>query len=167
MTARNEARQAALKSGAKRYIGEICVLHPELNGERNAKNRGCLGCNRDAQRIRREDGEYYRNVERVYYQRPEIKEKMREGISRRRTGIDRATAEKLIALQDGKCPICRRPLAALVAHRDHCHDTGRPRGILCGSCNRAEGIIRSLGISPEEFCENLTQYLESPTADKL
>src|SRR5688572_30700324 len=146
MTAKNLARQAALKSGAKRYIGEVCVLHPEMGGERNVKSRGCIGCNRDAMRILRADG-YYNKVERAYYQLPKIKEKMNEGTSRRRTGIDRAMAEKFIALQDGKCAVCRRPLADLIAHRDHCHDTGRPRGVLCGPCNRAEGIIRSTGLS--------------------
>ena len=42
------------------------------------------------------------------------------------------------------CPICRGslrgiPMAKVAA--DHCHTTGRVRGVLHMSCNRAEGII--------------------------
>lgn len=44
----------------------------------------------------------------------------------------------LLERQEHRCGICRRPLAALAPgeiHIDHCHKTGRVRGILCKRCN--------------------------------
>lgn len=53
----------------------------------------------------------------------------------------------LLAGQGGACAICGAPPPP---HRrlavDHCHDTGRVRGLLCGHCNRALGL---LGESPD------------------
>jgi hypothetical protein len=41
--------------------------------------------------------------------------------------------------RDGLCIVCLKTPAT---HIDHDHDTGRVRGILCGSCNRALGLLR-------------------------
>ena len=45
----------------------------------------------------------------------------------------------LLALAGFKCEICRRDLSEQFAHLDHEHWTGRVRGVLCRSCNRALG----------------------------
>ncbi|MGW1805885.1 endonuclease VII domain-containing protein [Streptomyces sp. NPDC002078] len=45
----------------------------------------------------------------------------------------------MIASQRGLCAIC---LAAPAVHVDHCHNTGRVRGVLCFNCNSGLGLLR-------------------------
>lgn len=45
----------------------------------------------------------------------------------------------MIAAQYGLCVIC---LDAPPIHVDHCHKTGRVRGVLCFSCNAALGQFK-------------------------
>jgi hypothetical protein len=47
--------------------------------------------------------------------------------------------EEWIILNGGeRCGVCgRSPSAARRLDRDHCHRSGKPRGLLCARCNRA------------------------------
>ncbi|MFF4397787.1 endonuclease VII domain-containing protein [Streptomyces sp. NPDC001480] len=63
----------------------------------------------------------------------------RSGHLKRKYGLTEAERDELIASQGGVCCIC---LAAPPAHVDHCHETGRVRGVLCFSCNAALGQFK-------------------------
>ncbi|MEU4658644.1 endonuclease VII domain-containing protein [Streptomyces sp. NPDC023723] len=63
----------------------------------------------------------------------------RAGHLKRQYGITEAERDELIASQGGVCCVC---LAAPAAHVDHCHETGRVRGVLCFSCNAALGQFK-------------------------
>ncbi|MEU5889381.1 endonuclease VII domain-containing protein [Streptomyces sp. NPDC047461] len=65
--------------------------------------------------------------------------KGRAGHLKRHYGITEAERDELIASQGGVCCIC---LAASPEHVDHCHETGRVRGVLCFSCNAALGQFK-------------------------
>lgn len=54
-------------------------------------------------------------------------------------GIDAYDA--MLASQGGSCVICRE-VPDNTFHVDHCHATGRVRGILCGACNNALGLFK-------------------------
>lgn len=41
--------------------------------------------------------------------------------------------------QDNKCLICSKKESL---HVDHCHKTGKIRGLLCGNCNKAIGLLK-------------------------
>ncbi|MGW4320046.1 endonuclease VII domain-containing protein [Streptomyces sp. NPDC004684] len=58
---------------------------------------------------------------------------------RRKYGLTEAERDELIVSQGGVCCIC---LSALPEHVDHCHETGRVRGVLCFSCNAALGQFK-------------------------
>lgn len=169
MTAKNISLAFAKKYGDKRYQGQVCDKHPELAGERNARSRACIGCAREKMRARRAaNPEYHRELTRLAHKKwyPKNREAVMAKSRERRTGIDQGTYLKLWDVQDGKCAICFSVLKQ-GAHADHCHDTKKPRGILCGDCNRAEGIIKRVGVEPEEFGQRLSEYLANPPANKI
>ncbi|MFF7393874.1 endonuclease VII domain-containing protein [Streptomyces scabiei] len=58
---------------------------------------------------------------------------------RRKYGLTEAGRDELIASQGGVCCIC---LSAPAVHVDHCHETGRVRGVLCFNCNSGLGLLR-------------------------
>lgn len=51
--------------------------------------------------------------------------------------------DSLLASQGGKCALCRSPQHGHTNwHVDHCHATGRVRGILCRNCNLGLGHFK-------------------------
>jgi len=58
----------------------------------------------------------------------------------RKYGVDRRMYEAMYFDQDGTCLICEKREARVV---DHCHETGKVRGLLCVSCNFNLGWLES------------------------
>lgn len=64
-------------------------------------------------------------------------------------GINLAQYHEILASQGGVCAVCGGPERMADGRAmpvDHCHRTGKVRGILCSHCNRAIGL---LGDDPE------------------
>ncbi|WP_370268428.1 endonuclease VII domain-containing protein [Streptomyces sp. V4I8] len=72
---------------------------------------------------------------------------------RRKYGITLVERDEMIAAQKGLCAIC---LTAPAVHVDHCHETGRVRGVLCFNCNSGLGLLRD---DPEAM-NRAADYLE-------
>ncbi len=54
--------------------------------------------------------------------------------------------EELVQSQSGLCAICKKIPSgegnASKFHVDHCHDSGKVRGLLCSSCNTGLGLFK-------------------------
>lgn len=69
--------------------------------------------------------------------------KQREYLLKRKYGIDHSKFDDMLAEQDGKCAIClTEDPAGVNWHVDHCHSTGKVRGLLCCSCNQSLGMLK-------------------------
>jgi hypothetical protein len=61
----------------------------------------------------------------------------------KRYGMRLEDFEKLHAARHGLCDICSRPnIAGRVLVVDHCHTTGKARGLICHPCNHALGSLQ-------------------------
>ncbi len=81
-----------------------------------------------------------------------------------RFGVDLEWYEKQFKKQNYSCAICETKTNKTVGDRqfwnfsvDHCHDSGKIRGILCNNCNRALGLFQD---NPE-LLKKAASYVES------
>jgi len=72
-------------------------------------------------------------------------------------GVSQGQFDAMLVGQGGRCCIClgafERPQSACV---DHCHKTGKVRGLLCDLCNRAIGYLKD----DATRAERLARYLQ-------
>ena len=81
---------------------------------------------------------------------------------RRKYGLTREAYEALLAHQDGRCAICGGvPTKRLRV--DHCHQTGKVRGLLCDLCNSGIGKLRD---DPDRLARAI-EYLQTNPADQV
>ncbi len=92
----------------------------------------CKQCRVEKRKVlRKENPEHFLAIER--------KSKFK-----RNYGITLEQYEEMLAKQNGKCAICE---ASSPSNRtkyfsvDHCHTTGKVRGLLCTKCNRGLGFF--------------------------
>lgn len=94
--------------------------------------------------------------------KPEERRSLRRRYNRQHNfGIDEAALSRQIAEQGGMCAVCRKSVVTpRISHIDHCHATGRIRGVLCRKCNiglgwfyddhesllRASGYVKNGGV---------------------
>ena len=77
----------------------------------------------------------------------------------KRFGITKADYDRLLIQQDSACAICKLIPKRRRLDVDHCHDTGRVRGLLCETCNKALGQFED---NPE-LLRAAIQYLQPTT----
>lgn len=70
-------------------------------------------------------------------------------------GITAAVRSEIVRLQGGRCRICTEEAALVV---DHCHATGRARGLICGRCNTGLGHADD---SPDALRAKAARYLRA------
>lgn len=79
--------------------------------------------------------------------------KLRDYHLKKNYGISLEDKIKMIESQEGRCKICNNEFTSTRStHVDHCHNTGKIRGILCHICNTKLAWY-------EKFKENINNYL--------
>lgn len=76
-------------------------------------------------------------------------------------GITRRDFIQMREQQKGQCAICHRENGAMFV--DHCHETGRVRGLLCDACNSALGIFGDCA----EGLSAAAHYIDNPPAQNF
>jgi hypothetical protein len=135
-------REAARKKAAKVPKGRTVPLTCERCGNTwtSVKNNGrwCPECRPIIQKERI----------KAYTSIPEVRKAravyMKErGYARKaqlaQYGLTVEDFDRMLAEQGGVCAICSREHERMCV--DHCHETGKVRGILCSPCNRAIGQL--------------------------
>ena len=75
----------------------------------------------------------------------------------KRYGITREIYNNLLLKQNNKCKICNKEnFKTRTLDVDHCHKTGRIRGLLCTSCNTGIGLFKE----NIQLLETAIQYLK-------
>lgn len=69
--------------------------------------------------------------------------------------LTKAQYDALIKHANGVCELCERPLDK--PNIDHCHKTGRIRGVLCAACNSGLGALRD----DPELMRRAADYIEA------
>lgn len=115
------ARAAAVTGGETTYQTDRPC--PKGHAVRFTASDNCVECNAETLRREAEARKWARRL-RLY-------------------GITQERFHEILRDQGAACPICTDALVELSKiHIDHCHDTGRVRGLLCGRCNQAIGLLR-------------------------
>ena len=83
--------------------------------------------------------------------------KMKNLRLKREFGICLDVFNKMLKEQGFSCVCCTTSLTGgRETHVDHCHNTGKVRGLLCGPCNQALGLTKE----STNTLQNLINYLE-------
>lgn len=109
----------------------------------------------------RKDKETYNAYMREYNKKNPAKRK--HGDLKKKFGISYQDYEKMLTAQQGVCKVCLKPESQVhpitevpyMLSVDHCHRTGKIRGLLCNRCNRVLGMVDD----NTEILSGLIEYL--------
>lgn len=121
-----KAREEAKLKGETYYFNGKACIHGHIT-KRMTRTGYCMEC-----------------------QNTRVKKQGRDYSLRSKYSITLAQYEALFLKQKGLCAICNLPEKALEKYQkrikklsvDHCHDTGKIRGLLCSSCNIGIGNLK-------------------------
>jgi hypothetical protein len=107
--------------------------------------------------------EYYREYGKQW--RLNNDDQRRDTIYKRLFNITLGDYNEILKKQNNVCAICKKPETSIDKRNnklrglsvDHCHKTGKVRGLLCRYCNTGIGLLRE----SQEILNNAITYLNS------
>ncbi len=142
---------------------EICI-QKDPRHDPSKLFRVCKGCG----------GDFRKSAPQQYYCTPECKADNHLLLANH--GITRKDWNKMYEDQGGTCAICdgegfvmrKSKYTDYTLCVDHCHETGKIRGLLCHNCNRALGLLQdsadSLKKAIKYLSESATTIVKTSTA---
>jgi len=127
------------------------------HGNRVTYRNCCKACRKEYVRLRSLSEEVQKRKKDYYHAHKEKYSKMsavwmknnRARLNEQRIiktyGVDMSWFHRQYVIQGGVCAICGSsvdPVTTKNTHIDHCHTTGKVRGILCHLCNRGIGHFK-------------------------
>ncbi len=109
---------------------------------------------------REKNRERHNELARQSHQRNKYKHvgKMRKYLLKAKYGITEEEFNKMLENQGGRCKICNSERKGRYNfHVDHCHKTGRVRGLLCSNCNTTLGFYET---RLEKIKDKILEYLK-------
>jgi hypothetical protein len=125
---------------------------------RTGFNSWCKECcsKRTMEHYRRGDNRLKKIRYEVERQRsPDQKRLKRSRHLRKNFGMTIEEFDQMLEKQGGRCAICNETWERTM-HVDHCHKTGRIRGLLCSTCNTGIGMLKD----SKEIALAAARYLE-------
>ena len=119
------------------------------NGSKRGYSSKCKDCHNQYVR----EKWYPANAEKQKRSASEWKKKNPAKVLSVRYNVDIEVVEDILEKSDGKCQICGQKKAL---HLDHCHSTGKVRGLLCLGCNT---LLGRLGDTDEKIREKTAVLL--------
>jgi hypothetical protein len=159
------------KSPVKRCSGcgrfKILADYPRDRSKKDGLHYTCRACSTAKHKKLRQDPVWRARAIAISaeYRRTHPKEYragIRNSTLRAKYGIDSAGFERMAAAQDRKCKICSVELVFTGLNQkaravvDHCHNTGRVRGVLCHRCNLGLGCFNDSPVLLQLAKEYLT-----------
>ena len=135
----NESLQLTVIEKDQKYCNKCRMFKPLTDFGTTQKRYQCKEC--------------YSKWKKEYYQRPHVKEKEYKHLMRRffkkEYGITLEQYQEMLLKQNGKCKLCLkeqdfkdyRSARRINLSVDHCHTTGKVRGLLCIKCNQGLGAF--------------------------
>ncbi len=121
---------------------------------RYLKTNQCIQCRATARKAWREKNvEHRASYDQSYY--AENRKKLDHIAMLRRYQMTQEEYDEMHAASQGHCAICSQHKERLCI--DHCHATGKVRGLLCYNCNTGLGLMRD----NVDYLASAIEYLRS------
>lgn len=128
-------RAIAFLAGEKKYMSDKPCLKGHLS-LRYTKYAQCLECLNNTKKEGRASGRY-KVWEKQYYNNNKMKARLNC------YKLSPSEFNAILFRQSYKCKICKKALKGDgKTHVDHCHKTGKVRGLLCVNCNQGLGRFK-------------------------
>lgn len=143
------------RCGTTKPLAEFYSSHREPRGGSETRCKPCIAEIQASYRTRNPDKVSIWEKNHAENRKP----KHRDYMLKKLYGISQSAYNSLLASQNG-CAICGGPPGGVRGKKtygvDHCHATGKVRGLLCGNCNNGLGRF----FDNPEFLRNAAKYIE-------